>query len=53
MKRLRSDKKRKLPENPMAWSKCPVCGQPFSESHDNPGTGQKTYVHSNGTKHRK
>jgi hypothetical protein len=48
---MRSDKARKLPESPMGWSKCPKCGEPFSDSHDGPLPGQTTYVHSNGVRH--
>lgn len=35
----------------MEWSKCPVCGEPFSEPRPGPLPGQTTYVHSNGVKH--
>lgn len=48
---MRSDKARKLPESPMEWSKCPTCGEPFSESQDGPLPGQKTYIHANGVRH--
>ncbi len=50
-KPMRSFQKRNLPENPMEWSKCPMCKEPFAESHLGPGPGQKTYIHSNGTRH--
>ncbi len=48
---MRSNQKREVPESPMEWSKCPVCGEPFSESHDGPLPGQTTYVHQNGVRH--
>jgi hypothetical protein len=41
----------RLPESPMAWSKCPKCEEPFSECQDGPLPGQKTYIHSNGDRH--
>lgn len=50
-KPMRSNKTRKLPESPMGWSKCPTCGEPFSESNDGPLPRQKTYVHLNGDRH--
>jgi hypothetical protein len=53
MKPIWSDKKRKLPESPMEWSKCPVCGESFSEQHPGPIPGTTTYIHPNGTKHIK
>jgi hypothetical protein len=46
MKPIRSDKKRKLPESLMVWSKCPVRGQPFSEQHPGPIPGTTIYIHS-------
>lgn len=48
---MRSNQKRKMPESPMGCSKCPKCKAPFSESHDGPLPGQKTYTHSNGDSH--
>ena len=50
-KPMRSDQKRKMPESAMVWSKCPVCNEPFSESHPGPQPGQTTFVHQNGTRH--
>jgi len=48
---MRSNEKRKMPESPMDWSECPKCKEPFSESHDGPLPGQRTYIHSNGDRH--
>jgi len=50
-KPMRSDKTRKLPESPMGWSECPICGEPFSDCPPGPLPGQTTYVHSNGVRH--
>jgi hypothetical protein len=50
-KPIRSNQKRNVPESPMSWSKCPKCGEPFSECQNGPLPGQKTYVHANGTRH--
>jgi len=47
----RSYQKRKTPESPMEWSKCPVCGEPFSEQHPSPIPGKRDYIHNNGTRH--
>lgn len=35
----------------MEWSKCPVCGQPFSEQHPSPIPGKRDYTHNDGTRH--
>ena len=50
MKRVRSDKQRRSPDDtPMKqWSRCPVCNEPFSESHAGPIPGTTIFVHQDG-----